>query len=78
MAVSLSCARCRKFIKELSTNEIAKITGEEICSECQEAVKKGWDDIESAKKNAIGEIKKLADKFLVELDEMGRKAVKGE
>ena len=78
MAVSLSCARCRKFIKELAYNEMAKITGEEICSECQVSVKKGWDDIESAKKNAIGEIKKLADKFLVELDEMGRKAVKGE
>lgn len=77
MAVSLSCARCRNFIKELKANEIPKITGEEICTECQDAVKKGWVDVEALKKKAINDIMRLADKYLVELDELGRKAVKG-
>lgn len=77
MAVSLSCARCRNFIKELKPNEIAKVTGEEICLECQEAVKKGFADVEAIRKKALGEINRIADKHLVVLDEMGRRAVKG-
>ena len=78
MAVSLSCARCRKFIKELQPNEIKHITGDEICMDCREIVKDAYNDVDQAKKNAIGEIKKLTDKYLVLLDQMGRKGVKGE
>lgn len=77
MAISLSCARCRKFIKEVEPKDIAKLTGEEICLECQEETKKGFREIEAAASTAISRINKLRDKFLVELEDMGRKAVKG-
>jgi len=78
MAISLSCARCRKFIKEVEPKDIAKLTGEEICTDCEAAVKEGFKDVEAAKRAMIGKIQRMGDKFLLELEEMGRKAVKGE
>lgn len=77
MAISLSCKRCRKFIKEVDPKDIAKLTGDEICEECKEATKKGFRDIEAAAGSAVSRINKLRDQFLVELEKMGRKAVKG-
>ena len=78
MSVTLNCANCRKAIKETSNpSEIQKITGEEICEECAQLMKKTYREVEAAASAGIKKISVERDKILVDLEKHWRKAVKG-
>ncbi len=71
MAVSVNCSICKKFIRDVEGKDLSKLTGREICDECNKKVKETIGIFDGAVNNYLkdlGEMQKEAKKSYSTLD----------
>lgn len=78
MAIKIFCQQCQNYIKDALPKELAKLTGEEICTTCRDRNRQTFDEVEAMQKDFISRMNRLYDEAKVQLDETLRKCLKGE
>jgi len=59
MAVKVHCSKCGVFIKNAEQAEIQKLTGKEICPECNARIQAVFKELDTFEKKYKEDIKKL-------------------
>ena len=73
MAVKLFCGKCKMYMKDVTPAEAGKLVGNEICKPCKDHVDKGLVEFTNAVKKSKSKIDELANKTVVELEELKRR-----
>ena len=76
MGLELKCDKCREYIKDLTPDEAGRLPeGGVICKKCEEFVYSMRDEFEAVTKREIQKVAGAANKGMVKLEELLRKAL---
>ena len=75
MALKLFCSKCEEKIKEVTPDEASRLPEEVICKKCETFVYKMRDEFEAVTKREIQKVHGAANKGMVKLEELLRKAL---
>jgi len=75
MALKLFCSKCEEKIKEVTPDEASRLPEEVICKKCEEFVYHMRDEFEALSKREIAKVSGAANKGMVKLEELLRKAL---
>lgn len=76
--LKLFCRACHKFVKEITPIQAAKLTGNEVCEDCQGRMVDAVAELEKISKRAQFAIQKKADKAKADLEMAMSKVLKKE
>ena len=76
MTIRLHCKRCNKFMKDISPQEASSLTGNEICTECEETVRNNIKELDKLYKKLSSELSVKHNAAIVKLEELIHNAFK--
>ena len=70
MAVKLFCDKCKEYIKDITPEAAARLSGQEVCKKCKDHVDAGLAEFNAAVKKNREKIEGFINKTIVELEEI--------
>ena len=76
--LKLFCNCCQKFIRDAHMKEVGKLTGLEICTDCEGTIAQTFKEVEKISKRGQHQMVKIEGRIKADLETALRKVLKKE